>query len=257
MSLYSDDRRKRKWDNPETSSSPHKSSRTDRDSDRDRDHDRERDRYESRHEDRHSSSHRDRDGRHGNSTTEKRRSASPPSAPREPRKSGGGGGSSRDKPPMDPAAASGTPTKRCKSANIVAAAAARISANLGNRMAIPPTIPQNYGQTPLPSAHSDRPLAITAGPPPPPPPPSHHHHQPAPPPPSGLPAPPPPTIGVIVKKDERGPLGDVYQQDGDWMKDIEINNLRNRYLLTKSTTQQQVPLSTHIEPPLNTDLRAC
>jgi len=43
-----------------------------------------------------------------------------------------------------------------------------------------------------------------------------------------------------VKKDERGPLGDVYQQDGDWMKDIEINNLRNRYLLTRSSTQQQV-----------------
>lgn len=57
---------------------------------------------------------------------------------------------------------------------------------------------------------------------------------------SSIPAPPPPSIGVIVKKDERGPLGDVYQQDGDWMKDIEINNLRNRYLLTKPGTQQQV-----------------
>jgi len=121
-------------------------------------------------------------------------------------------------------------------------------------MAIPPTIPQNYGQTPLPSTHSDRPLAITAGPPPPPPP---SHHQPVPPPPSGLPAPPPPTIGVIVKKDERGPLGDVYQQDGDWMKDIEINNLRNRYLLTKSTTQQQVPFLHIYYPCPNTDLRSC
>jgi hypothetical protein len=54
------------------------------------------------------------------------------------------------------------------------------------------------------------------------------------------PAPPPPSIGVVVKKDERGPLGDVYQQNGVWMKDIEINNLRNRYLLRKATTLDQV-----------------
>lgn len=103
-------------------------------------------------------------------------------------------------------------------------------------MAIPPTIPQNYGQVPLPPPPPSGPLAITAPPPPP---------APAPPPPSGTPsapAPPPPSIAVVVKKDERGPLGDVYQQDGDWMKDIEINNLRNRYLLTKSSTQQQVSL---------------
>ena len=85
----------------------------------------------------------------------------------------------------------------------------------------------------MPLAASSAPLAITAGP----------SSLPAPPPPSSnpsAPAPPPPSIGVVVKKDERGPLGDVYQQDGDWMKDIEINNLRNRYLLTKGATQQQV-----------------
>jgi len=122
-------------------------------------------------------------------------------------------------------------------ANNIAAAAARIAANLNNRMAIPPTIPSNYGDTTIPTPlSSSLPLAITAPPPPP-------SYQPAPPPPSSgpmIPAPPPPSIGVIVKKDERGPLGDVYQQDGDWMKDIEINNLRNRYLLTKGATQQQV-----------------
>jgi hypothetical protein len=107
-------------------------------------------------------------------------------------------------------------------------------------MAIPPTIPNNYGEKALPPPPSSGTYAITAPPPPPP-------SLPAPPPPSSggisAPAPPPPSIGVIVKKDERGPLGDVYQQDGDWMKDIEINNLRNRYLLTKGSTQQQVPQS--------------
>jgi hypothetical protein len=117
----------------------------------------------------------------------------------------------------------------------LAMAAARISAQLGNRAIIPPTIPTNYGQTALPPPPSQGPLAITGAP--------HSSYQPAPPPPSSgpsAPAPPPPSIGVVVKKDERGPLGDVYQQDGEWMKDIEINNLRNRYLLTKTATQQQV-----------------
>lgn len=130
---------------------------------------------------------------------------------------------------------------------MTAAAAARISASLNNRNAIPPTIPSNYGQAPVPPP-SSAPMAITAPPPPPPPP----SALPAPPPPSmnpSAPAPPPPSIGVVVKKDERGPLGDVYQQDGDWMKDIEINNLRNRYLLTKAATQQQVLIPPY-PPPL-------
>jgi hypothetical protein len=106
-------------------------------------------------------------------------------------------------------------------------------------MVIPPTIPTNYGETPLPPPPPSGPLAITAPPPP---------SVPAPPPPSLAPPPPPPSIGVIVKKDERGPLGDVYQQEGDWMKDIEINNLRNRYLLTRSTTQQQVSFPPFLSP---------
>jgi len=118
---------------------------------------------------------------------------------------------------------------------MTAAAAARIAADLDKRNAVPPTIPNNYGQGQPPPPPSSNPMAITAPPPPPPP-----SGLPVPPPPSHAAAPPPPSISVVVKKDERGPLGDVYQQDGDWMKDIEINNLRNRYLLTKAATQQQV-----------------
>ena len=34
--------------------------------------------------------------------------------------------------------------------------------------------------------------------------------------------------------------GDIYQQDGDYIKDIEINDLRNRYTLTKGATQKMV-----------------
>lgn len=33
---------------------------------------------------------------------------------------------------------------------------------------------------------------------------------------------------------------DIYQQDGDYIKDIEVNDLRNRYTLTKGATQKMV-----------------
>ena len=33
---------------------------------------------------------------------------------------------------------------------------------------------------------------------------------------------------------------DIYQQDGDYIKDIEVNDLRNRYTLTKGSTQKMV-----------------
>lgn len=32
----------------------------------------------------------------------------------------------------------------------------------------------------------------------------------------------------------------MYIADGDYIKDIEVNDLRNRYLLTKSSTQKMV-----------------
>lgn len=38
-----------------------------------------------------------------------------------------------------------------------------------------------------------------------------------------------------------GTLNDeVYEQDGDYIKDIEVNDLRNRYTLTKGSTQKMV-----------------
>jgi hypothetical protein len=33
---------------------------------------------------------------------------------------------------------------------------------------------------------------------------------------------------------------DTYVEDGDYIKDIEINDLRNRYMLTKGSTQKMV-----------------
>jgi hypothetical protein len=33
---------------------------------------------------------------------------------------------------------------------------------------------------------------------------------------------------------------EIYQQDGDYIKDIEVNDLRNRYTLTKGSTQKMV-----------------
>ncbi|ROW10649.1 hypothetical protein VPNG_05157 [Cytospora leucostoma] len=35
--------------------------------------------------------------------------------------------------------------------------------------------------------------------------------------------------------------GEMYIADGDYIKDIEVNDLRNRYLLTKGTTQKMAP----------------
>lgn len=33
---------------------------------------------------------------------------------------------------------------------------------------------------------------------------------------------------------------EVYTQDGDFIKDVEINDLKNRYTLTKGATQKMV-----------------
>lgn len=37
-----------------------------------------------------------------------------------------------------------------------------------------------------------------------------------------------------------GPPKEVYVAEGDYIKDIEINDLRNRYTLTNGRTQQSV-----------------
>lgn len=38
---------------------------------------------------------------------------------------------------------------------------------------------------------------------------------------------------------------EMYVADGDYMQDIEVNDLRNRYLLTKSSTQKMVNTQSH------------
>jgi len=42
--------------------------------------------------------------------------------------------------------------------------------------------------------------------------------------------------------------GDMYIADGDYIKDIEVNDLRNRYTLTKGSTQKMVNI-----PVMSTD----
>lgn len=42
---------------------------------------------------------------------------------------------------------------------------------------------------------------------------------------------------------------EIYVADGDYIRDIEINDLRNRYTLTKGSTQKMV-----ITPVASTDL---
>ena len=44
------------------------------------------------------------------------------------------------------------------------------------------------------------------------------------------------------------PLGPKDPHDGDFIQDIDINDVRNRYLLTKGSTQQQVRVHIQISP---------
>lgn len=54
---------------------------------------------------------------------------------------------------------------------------------------------------------------------------------------SPTPAPPPKvSSGQSTSKLD----GDIYVADGDYIKDIEVNDLRNRYTLTKGSTQKEV-----------------
>ncbi len=46
--------------------------------------------------------------------------------------------------------------------------------------------------------------------------------------------------------------GDMYIADGDYIKDIEVNDLRNRYTLTKGSTQKMVNI-----PVISTDTPRC
>jgi homoaconitase len=50
----------------------------------------------------------------------------------------------------------------------------------------------------------------------------------------------PPVVKSPASNSAAAVNGDMYQQDGDYIKDIEINDLRNRYTLTKGATQKRV-----------------
>ena len=47
-------------------------------------------------------------------------------------------------------------------------------------------------------------------------------------------------MSVAVKKPTTTVDSDVYTEAGDYIKDIEINDLRNRYTLTKGSFQKMV-----------------
>ena len=40
--------------------------------------------------------------------------------------------------------------------------------------------------------------------------------------------------------------GEIYVAEGDFIKDIEVNDLRNRYTLTKGSTQKMVNMPCHL-----------
>ena len=103
---------------------------------------------------------------------------------------------------------------------VVAAAAARINADLQNRKGIqhvdvPPIQSQSVRVKSMRYAVCTHTAQTT----------------------SPSPAPPPKaSSGVSVSKVD----GDIYIADGDYIKDIEVNDLRNRYTLTKGSTQKMV-----------------
>lgn len=53
-------------------------------------------------------------------------------------------------------------------------------------------------------------------------------------------APTPPVAKSPTSNSAAAISNETYQQDGDYIKDIEINDLRNRYTLTKGATQKRV-----------------
>ena len=126
--------------------------------------------------------------------------------------------------PVDAASAAGE-DMTCDDAlhvltEVVAAAAARINADLQNRKGIqhvdvPPIQSQSVRVKSIRYAVCTHTAQTT----------------------SPSPAPPPKaSSGVSVSKVD----GDIYIADGDYIKDIEVNDLRNRYTLTKGSTQKMV-----------------
>ncbi|KAL1612514.1 aconitate hydratase [Paraconiothyrium brasiliense] len=53
-------------------------------------------------------------------------------------------------------------------------------------------------------------------------------------------APSPPVVRSPAAHAEKNNSGEIFQQDGDYIKDIEINDLKNRYTLTKGAVQKRI-----------------
>ena len=68
----------------------------------------------------------------------------------------------------------------------------------------------------------------------------HPHHCPPPNPADPDQAPSPPVVRSPAINAPKNAAGEVFQQDGDYIKDIEINDLKNRYTLTKGAEQKRV-----------------
>jgi hypothetical protein len=67
-------------------------------------------------------------------------------------------------------------------------------------------------------------------------------------------APTPPVVRSPSTNPGQAVASETYQQDGDYIKDIEINDLRNRYTLTKGAVQKRVNYFCH---PLIFQSQAC
>jgi hypothetical protein len=61
--------------------------------------------------------------------------------------------------------------------------------------------------------------------------------------PSGSPPPAKPQAASGSSDPAPALSGEMYVSDGDYIQDIEVNDLKNRYLLTKSVTQKQLAFS--------------
>ena len=68
------------------------------------------------------------------------------------------------------------------------------------------------------------------------------------------------TPGAAKSPSQSAPSGtlnaEIYTQDGDYIKDIEVNDLRNRYTLTKGSTQKMVNTHFCVHDPLMHPRRA-
>lgn len=120
-----------------------------------------------------------------------------------------------------PATAEAKKAKALDAAAAAAAAAARINAQIQAKKGI-----QHVDVPPIRAVRY--PLLS---------PPLHRHpHAPA----NLYQAPSPPVVRSPAVNAPKNTSGEIFQQDGDFIKDIEINDLKNRYTLTKGAVQKRV-----------------